>query len=321
MHIFDRASKRAKTFRNTTIVMAILGIVLILANLFLFPPKAEEAVAFTSLEENKGKFVQAELVWFGNPFGIRNGDDASAANDVYYLFGQRDDFSLFLVEIGNTTYQKLETIVSSDPELTKLDANPLVIDGHVAKVDSDIVSMAKEEYAKYQMPDRPTLEDGDIELAWMLKEGKAQKPTAWGILFGGILLFASLVTGLVAIISSTTSKKLKKKFLAIHPSEEAIGLVDQNPQVHIPSQKITVYEPFIFGESNTLVMNDLRNVQRAYIYSQYVNNVLQVSLRFDAQTAEDSTMIILKGTVANANQDLMPLWNYLSNNYPGIQLG
>lgn len=206
-----------------------------------------------------------------------------------------------------------------DPEMLSLDEKPLHWEGTISNAPEGLPELAKEEYALFESDSTFGLKDDDPVFHWVFLEGFKPESSFWLIL--GILFFVFgpivLIIGLISVIRIA---KARKEFRLVFQDSRVDDVVEQRAQLSFERQDILVFEPFIFDQKTPFGMVDLRKVKQVYFHETVSQSVRKVVLHFLLEN-NSGAVFTLRGQLPELQNEFSPLFQYLEQRFPHIQLG
>lgn len=313
-NLFDRAQERARKRTTRGLVLLLIGLIgLFLA--FYLPRKADSArPRLESLAASQGKLVQADVIWLDNAFA------EGGENKRFYHFAQLPDYRLVVLSLNRDMHNRVNDMIRADPNLDSLQAAPLVVNGLVENTPTQLRPFLKQRFQEYAIKGDERLPEDDPRLLYMLTEGKRPIASYWPF-----LLLLPGILGLVFLYEAAANRravqKARDEAAVALPHLDSFLPLDQQAQLALPGQNLTIYEPFLISQGARFVMLDLNQVAWAYRRTiRYnfvaVNSFLQIHKK-DKKTAT----VPLKGSPRKLDSQLAQLWEYLQEHHPEILLG
>lgn len=249
--------------------------------------------------------------------------DTSLAEDTknnrWYHFAQPPDGQDLVLDNGRGTHDKINEIMTADPQQEKLRQEPMQYTGYVHAMDSELRPYISDRWLAYEDSKNPMLSSTDPRIRFMVSEGKTA-PTPW---WPYILVFvgaAGLLMLLAAQVAKRSVKRSREAIAAVFPEMQDYTVLDAGAQLSISELNLRIYEPLLISEQGNLVTADLRNA--GWMFVQHVHQRYTTVHYLQAHLLDKKVRsMTLPGKKKDIEQQIEPLWAYLAQHHPDIQLG
>ncbi len=311
--LFDRASGRARRTTTIALVLVIVGVLGIIFTIMQHRKAADDVHPFVSLEDSQGKVVTLNLHWVDTNLA------EDTKNNRWYHFAQTTDGQDLVLDTGRETHDEINNMMSADPRQEKLKTEPFTYTGYVQSTDSELRPYISERWLAYEDSKDPTLSNTDPRMRYMVTEGKTAPTPWWPYLLiaagaiGLFMLFAALVT-------QRSVKRGREEVAAVFPEMTDFTQLETGAQLHIPELNLRIYEPLLISEQGVVVTADLRNA--GWMFVQHVRQRYTTGHYLQTHMLDKKVKTMtLPGKKKSIEQQIEPLWDYLAQHHPDIQLG
>lgn len=296
------------------LILVLLGIIGLGVGVYLGSKARGDAVPFTGLAQDKGKMVKLELTWL-DTYLAEGGDPQR-----WYHFGQTAEGDQVVLALNEARHKEVNDLITADPTRESLKTTLFEVTGLVESTFSSLRPFITEQYNAYGMQQEPTLPLGDERVNYMVSDGKVPGGATWPYLF--------IVPGILGIVlmftNAANKRKLKRSEEEIKeyfPAMDDYTALERDAQLSIPSLQLLVHEPLLISYKDTVQLADLRQV--GWLYVQHVRQRYTTTHNLQAHMLDKKVKIMQLGgkKQKQVEADLEPIWAYVAQHHPDIQLG
>lgn len=163
--------------------------------------------------------------------------DTSLAEDTknnrWYHFAQTPDGQDLVLDNGRGTHDKINEIMTADPQQEKLRQEPMQYTGYVHAMDSELRPYISDRWLAYEDSKNPMLSSTDPRIRFMVSEGKTA-PTPWWPYILVAVGAAGLLMLLAAQLAKRSVKRSREAIAAVFPEMQDYSVLDAGAQLSIP---------------------------------------------------------------------------------------
>lgn len=315
MDIFKRNNQSSRRQFNIGLILTLLAAALCGYSYYSDQNKLATPIAYDSENVNQSNYYKVNVVGFSPMIMYKGDTEEKADSKVFYGITDQDDFILVNCP-DKESYQAIESAVDAEGNL----AQPRTMIGSFSGMDNTEREIARDAWVQLTNAEADSIDDKLSHLNYYFVEDKM--PMINSLLYIGGAMAG--IIGIIMVALGWSGKRNYRKYLEAfkqeYPKLRDLKEIDTNAQLVRPRSGLLIYEPFLFSDKAPLGMVDLRQVNWIYLNEETINNVPRYLLEVHTNDHKQYSYLV-KGNLDQAQEDLIPFYQYIRENHPQIKLG